>query len=42
MIFYISRLSPFCFLLIEFYCTFSLSHKILANYVCYYRILIRE
>ena len=33
--------SPFCFLLIEFHCTFSVSYKILANFVYYYCILIR-
>ena len=28
-------LSPFCFLLIEFYCTFSISYKILPDSVYY-------
>ena len=32
-------LSPFCFLLIEFHCTFPISHKILQSYVYYYHIL---
>ena len=34
-------LSPFCFLLIEFNCTFSIYHKIVTNYVNYYCILLR-
>ena len=34
-------LIPFGFLLIEFHCTFSISYRILANYVYYYCILIR-
>ena len=29
-------LSPFCFLLIEFQCSFSISYKILPDYVYYY------
>ena len=34
--------SPFCFLSIEFHCTFFISYKILTNYVYYYYcILIR-
>ena len=33
-------LSLFCFLLIEFNCTFYISYKILTNYVHYYCILI--
>ena len=32
--------SPFCFLLIEFHCTFSISYKILQSYVYYYCIYI--
>ena len=32
--------SPFRVLLIEFHCTFSISYKIVKNYVCYYFILI--
>ena len=38
---FLDGLSPFCFLLIESYCTFYISYKILANYVDYYCILIR-
>ena len=34
-------LSPFWFLLIELHWTFSISHKMLTNYVYYYCILIR-
>ena len=34
-------LSPFCFMLIEFHCTFSISYKILPYYVYYYCILVR-
>ena len=34
-------LSPFCFLLIEFHCTFSISYKILPYFVYYYCILVR-
>ena len=34
-------LSSFCFLLIEFHCTFTISYKILPDYVHYYCILIR-
>ena len=34
-------LSPFCFLLIEFHCTFSISYKMLQSFVYYYYILIR-
>ena len=34
-------LSPFCFLSIEFHCTFSISYKILPHFVYYYSILIR-
>ena len=34
-------LSPLCFLLIEFHCTFSMSYKILQYFVYYYYILIR-
>ena len=34
-------LSPFCFLLIEFHGTFSISYKILPDYVYYYCISIR-
>ena len=34
-------LSPFCFLSIEFHCTFSISYKILPYYVYYYCILVR-
>ena len=34
-------LSPFCFLLIEFHCTFVLSYKMLQYFVYYYYILIR-
>ena len=33
--------SPFCFLIIEFHCTFSISYKILTNYVYYCCILMR-
>ena len=33
-------LSPLCFLLIEFHCTFSISYKILPYYVYYYCISI--
>ena len=33
-------LCPFYFLLFEFHCTFSISYKILTNYVHYYCILI--
>ena len=33
-------LSPYCYLLIEFHCNFSLSYKILQYYVYYYCILI--
>ena len=33
--------SPFCFLLMGFHCTFSISYKILPYYVYYYCILIR-
>ena len=31
-------LSPFCFLSIEFHCTFSISYKILAYFLYYYCI----
>ena len=31
-------LSPFCFLSIEFHCTFSISYKILPYFVYYYCI----
>ena len=34
-------LSPFCFLSIEFHCTFSISYKILPHFVYYYCTLIR-
>ena len=34
-------LSPFCFLSIEFHCTFSISYKILPYFVHYYYILVR-
>ena len=34
-------LSPFCFLSIEFHCTFSISYKILPYFVYCYSILIR-
>ena len=35
-------LSPFCFLSIEFHCTFSISYKILPYFVSYYYcILVR-
>ena len=34
-------LSPFCFLLIEFHCSFSISYKILPDYVYYCCISIR-
>ena len=34
-------LSPFCFLLIEFYCSFSIFYKMLPDYVHYYCISIR-
>ena len=34
-------LSSFCFLSIEFRCTFSISYKILPYFVCYYCISIR-
>ena len=34
-------LSPFCFLSIEFRCTFSISHKLLPYFVYYYCILVR-
>ena len=34
-------LSSFCFLLIEFHCSFSISYKILPDYVYYYCISIR-
>ena len=34
-------LSPFCFLLIEFHCSFSIYYKILPDYVYYCCILIR-
>ena len=34
-------LSPFCFLSIEFYCTFFISCKILQHFVYYYCILVR-
>ena len=34
-------LSPFCFLSIEFHCTFSISYKILLHFVYYSCILIR-
>ena len=34
-------LNPFCFLLIEFNCTFSISYKILPYFVYYYCILVR-
>ena len=34
-------LSPFCFLLIEFHCSFSISYKILPDYAYYYCISIR-
>ena len=40
MIFIFDCLSPYCFLLIEFHSTFSISYKILPYYV-YYCILIR-
>ena len=33
--------SPFCFLLIEFHCIFSLSCKVIPFYVYSYYILIR-
>ena len=33
--------SLFCFLLIEFHCTFSISYQILQYYLYYYCILIR-
>ena len=29
-------LNPFCFLFIEFHCTFSISYKIQSNYAYYY------
>ena len=32
--------NPFCFLLIEFHCTFSISYKRLTNYCYYYCILM--
>ena len=34
-------ISPFCFLSIEFHCTFSISYKILPYFVYYYCILVR-
>ena len=34
-------LSQFCFLSIEFYCTYSISYKILPYFVYYYCILVR-
>ena len=35
-------LSPFCFLSIEFHCTFSISYKILPYFLYYYySILVR-
>ena len=34
-------LSPFCFLLIEFHCTFFISYKILSYFLYYYCILVR-
>ena len=34
-------LSPFCFLLIEFHCSFFMSYKILPDYICYCCISIR-
>ena len=33
-------LSPFCFLSIEFHCTFSISYKILPYFIHYYCIII--
>ena len=38
---FFNYLSPFYFLLVEFQCTFSISCKILPNYVYYYSISIR-
>ena len=40
LLLYLIRVS-FCFLLSEFYCTFSIAYKILQYYVYYYCILIR-
>ena len=37
---FLDCLSPFCFLLIEFHCSFSISYKIQTNYLYYYYILI--
>ena len=34
-------LSTFCFLLIEFHCTFSISYEILPYFGYYYCILVR-
>ena len=34
-------ISTFCFLSIEFHCTFSMSYKILPYFLCCYSILIR-
>ena len=36
---FFNYLSPFCYLLIEFHYTFSISYKILPYYVYYYCIL---
>ena len=38
---FLDYICPFCFLSIEFHCTFSISCKILPYYVYYYCILIR-
>ena len=38
---FFNYLSPFCFLLIEFHCSFTISYKILLDYVYYYCVSIR-
>ena len=38
---FFENLSPFCFLWIEFHCTFSIFYKILPDFVYDYCILIR-
>ena len=38
---FLKNLSSFCFLSIEFHCTFPISYKILPYFVYYYCILVR-
>ena len=37
---FFNYLSPYCFSLIQFHCTFTISYKILKKYVYFYCILI--